>query len=386
MASTPAVARLCVAACRRAAPQLAQHRPAMRLAGTRASAAFSTSSMRAAERSFDGEEDDGESTGVELKQLNKAFMDRATPEGLQQLDELAKRNGHSTIEQYLDDKLRHTPGFSLQDKLLTDDLVRDDSGGKADRKAFWFDEDDPDTFTEEHDEFNEDDIMSMAHNKLDEVREMRHYTRLAVWEMPLLSKLAKPFELPKDDQVLRWRYTTYMGESHPAESKVVVQFTPQDLGLTDVQTSKLRKLVGARLDPKTDVVKMSCGRYEHQAQNKQYLLQLVNTLIAEAKDPKDTFEDVAVDTRHYFRAHKADKQKPKFPREWRMTEDRKKQLAEQRAQIALGEAQRLDKGLIVDGQEKIDGYLMQKLLEAQKKAAAEPVPVPAGRGPARQRR
>ncbi|KAJ3498513.1 hypothetical protein NLG97_g1064 [Lecanicillium saksenae] len=385
MASNPAVARLCAVVCRRAVPQLAHHRPAMRLAGTRATAAFSTTSMRAAEQSFDGEEDDGDSPPVELKQLDKAFMDRATPEGLQQLDELAKRNGHTSIEAYLDDKLRHTPGFALEDRLFTDELVRDDSGGKPDRKAFWFDEDDPDTFTEEHDEFNEDDMMSMAHNKLDEVREMRHYTRLAVWEMPLLSKLAKPFEAPKADQVLRWRYTTYMGESHPAESKVVVQFAPQDLGLTDVQTNKLRKLVGARLDPKTDVVKMSCGRYEHQAQNKQYLQQLVNTLITEAKDPKDTFEDVALDTRHYFRAHKAGKPKPKFPREWRMTEGRQKQLTEERARIALGEAQRLDKGLVVDGQQKIDGYLMQRLAEEQQKAAAEPVAIPAGRG-ARQRR
>lgn len=27
----------------------------------------------------------------------------------------------------------------------------------------------------------------MAHGKLEEVREMRHYARLAVWEMPLLA-------------------------------------------------------------------------------------------------------------------------------------------------------------------------------------------------------
>ncbi|TQV92046.1 37S ribosomal protein Rsm24 [Cordyceps javanica] len=386
MASAPRVASLCAAACRRAAPQLARHRM-MAMAGTRATASFSTSSMRAAERAFDGDEG-GESAPVELKQLDKAFLDRATPEGLQQLDQLAKLNGHNSIEAYLDDKLRYTPGFSTQDKLLTDELVRDDSGGRLDRSAFWYDEDDPDTFTEEHDQFNEDDMMSMAHNKLDEVREMRHYTRLAVWEMPLLSKLAKPFELPKADQVLRWRYTTYMGEAHPAESKVVVQFTPPDLGLTDVQTSKLRKLVGARLDPETDMVKMSCGRYEHQAQNKRYLQQLIGTLIAEAKDPKDTFEDVALDTRHYYRATKAAKPKPKFPSGWRMTPQRQKQLAEQRARTLRAEAQRLEEGRVVDGQKKIDGYLMQRLAEEQTRAAAEAVPVPAGRGgaPARARR
>ncbi|KAM3522382.1 hypothetical protein NHJ13051_005694 [Beauveria bassiana] len=385
MASAPRVARLCAAACRRAVPRLAQHR-VMTMTGPRAAVAFSTSTMRAAERTFDGDEG-GESAPVELKELDKAFMDRATPEGLRQLDQLAKLNGHNSIEAYLDDKLRYTAGFSTQDKLLTDELVVEDSPAKPDYKAFWYDEDDPDTFSEEHDEFKEDDMMSMAHNKLKEIREMRQYTRLAVWEMPLLSKLAKPFELPKEDHVLRWRYTTYMGEAHPAESKVVVQFAPQDLGLTEVQTDKLRKLAGARLNPETDVIKMSSGRFEHQAQNKRYLQQLVGALVAEAKDPRDTFADVALDTRHHYRATKAAKKsKPKFPAAWRMTAKRRTELAELRAQAGRAEAQRLDEGRVVDGQQKIDGYLMQRLAEEQAKSAAEPVPVPAGRSPARARR
>ncbi|OAA55441.1 hypothetical protein ISF_07952 [Cordyceps fumosorosea ARSEF 2679] len=381
MASAPRVASLCAAACRRAAPQLARHRVTAIIASTKptaTAAAFTTSSPRRAERAFDGDEGSGEGAPVELRQLDKAFADRATPEGLQQLDRLAKLNGHATIEAYLDDKLRHAPGFSTQDKLLTDELVRDDSGGRPDRRNFWYDEDDPDTFTEEHDEFNEDDMMSMAHNKLDEVREMRHYTRLAVWEMPLLSKLAKPFELPRADQVLRWRYTTYMGETHPAESKVVVQFAPGDLGLTRTQTSKLRKLAGARLDPDKDVVRISCSRYEHQAQNKRYLEDLVLALVAEAKDPQDTFADVALDTRH----HRTKKEKPRFPPEWRMTGRRRQELAELRKKGAAEEARRLEEGRVVDGQRRIDGYLMERLAEEQKKAAAEPVPVLAGRGPA----
>lgn len=181
-----------------------------------------------------------------------------------------------------------------------------------------------------------------------------------------------------------------MGEAHPAESKVVVQFAPRDLGLTEVQTSKLRKLVGARLNPETDVVKMSCGRYAHQAQNKQSLQQLVGALVAEARDPADTFEDVALDTRHYYRATKGAKtqqKKPKFPPAWRMTPQRQQQLTRERAQVARGEAQRLEQGAVVDGQQRIDGYLMKRLAEEQLKAALEPVPVAVGRsGPARVRR
>lgn len=83
--------------------------------------------------------------------------------------------------------------------------------------------------------------------------------------------------------MLRFRYTSYMGEHHPAEKKVVVQFSPADLGLTDVQADKLRKLVGPRYNPETDVVKMSSEKYEHQAQNKRYLSNLVDDLIASAK-------------------------------------------------------------------------------------------------------
>lgn len=55
---------------------------------------------------------------------------------------------------------------------------------------FWNeDETDPDLITEEvgEDEFEEDDILSMAHGKLEEHRELREYARLAIWEMPLLS-------------------------------------------------------------------------------------------------------------------------------------------------------------------------------------------------------
>lgn len=96
-------------------------------------------------------------------------------------------------------------------------------------------------------------------------------------------ELAKPFEPPNNDQVLRFRYTTYMGEFHPAESKVVVQFCPADLNLTPVQESKLKKLAGTRYNPETEIVKISCESFDHQAQNKRYLLSVVNKLVAAAK-------------------------------------------------------------------------------------------------------
>lgn len=58
------------------------------------------------------------------------------------------------------------------------------------KRPFWHDEEeDTDLITDERneDEFDEDDIMSMAHGKLEEYREHREYARIAAWEMPLLS-------------------------------------------------------------------------------------------------------------------------------------------------------------------------------------------------------
>lgn len=190
-----------------------------------------------------------------------------------------------------------------------------------------------------------------------------------------LSEFAKPFVPPKDNEVLRWRYTTYMGESHPAERKVVVQFAPDDLKLAPVQTEKLKKLAGPRYNPETELVKISCESYEHQAQNKLYLTGLVDDLIAAAKDPKDTFEDVPLDLRH----HRI-KEKPKFPVEWRMTDERRLQLDEQRKVAAIADIQKAKGGLLVDGKEAIDGYLMKKLAEEQEKQRAEEVAVRIGKG------
>jgi small subunit ribosomal protein S35 len=69
----------------------------------------------------------------------------------------------------------------------------------------------------------------------------------------------------------------------------VVQFCPNDLGLTEQQQSKLAKLAGPRYNPETDIIRMSCEMFEHQAQNKRYLGDLVEKMIAEAKVNKHLF-------------------------------------------------------------------------------------------------
>ncbi|KAJ4265433.1 37S ribosomal protein S24, mitochondrial [Fusarium torreyae] len=365
MASASTVARLCVLACRRVSrfqhiprsQQIIRQRPI-------APRAFTTSTIRWA-REEDPRQDEGEEEDygpIELKKLEAALAEASTPEALKQLDELAKENGFSTIDEYLTSELEYRPGWASEDRSMLEDIQKDDKGERPNKQSFWFDEEDPETNTEELEEFDEDDITSMAHGKLDEVREMRQYARLAVWELPLLSKYAKPFVPPTDNQVLRWRYTSYMGESHPAEKKVVVQFAPDDLKLTPVQTEKLKKLAGPRYNPETEIIKMSSDSFEHQAQNKRYLSNLIDDLIAAAKDPKDTFADIPLDTRH----HKV-QPKPRFPTEWRMSSERRTQLDEYRRRMAIEDLQKAEGGRLIDGTQVIDNYLTKKVIEEQKK-------------------
>ncbi|KAI1756330.1 mitochondrial ribosomal subunit protein-domain-containing protein [Xylaria castorea] len=201
------------------------------------------------------------------------------------------------------------------------------------------------------DKFDEDDIMSLGHAKFEEYREYREYARIAAWQMPLLSKLATPFEAPTAQEPLRFRYTSYMGEFHPAEKKVVVEFSPRDLPLDEAQQQKLRKLLGSRWNPETDIAKMSCEQFEHTAQNKRYLGDLVNKLVAQAKDPADMFEDVPLDTRHH-----TFKVKPKFPKEWRLTEERRRFLEDTRQKGLLLDQAKEEEGTLVNGAEKIDAF------------------------------
>lgn len=118
-----------------------------------------------------------------------------------------------------------------------------------------------------------------------------------------------------------------MGEHHPAQKKVVVEFSTKDLQasvsppLTEAQRIKLIKLVGVRYNPDRDVVRMSSEKFDHAAQNKRYLGDLINTLVKEARSTEDMFEDIPLDFRHH---------KPKvehaFPDEWKITPQRVQQL------------------------------------------------------------
>ena len=158
-----------------------------------------------------------------------------------------------------------------------------------------------------------------------------------------------------------------MGERHPAEKKIVLEFCTSDLpDLTDQQRIKLIKLVGCRYNPETDIVRMSCEMFETQAQNKYYLGHLVNTLLVEAKDDSDMFEDVPLDFRH----HKY-KKKLEFPESWKMTPQKRKQLESKRENQLLLEQDRELRGQVVNGVQAIESWV-------QRVASREPRPTLTG--------
>ncbi|KAK8255600.1 putative 37S ribosomal protein S24, mitochondrial [Phyllosticta capitalensis] len=234
---------------------------------------------------------------------------------------------------------------------------------KREQKGFW-NEGEPSAG--EDDKWEGDDIPTFGHAELDQQREIRDYMRKAAWEMPLLAKYAKPFQPPTEQTPLRFRYTTYMGESHPAQNKVTVQFSVHDLpNLTQVQKDKLIKLSGPRYNPETGTVKMSAENFQTQAQNKRYLGQLIKNLLDEARNPKDTFADLPFDFRHH-------KPKPwhQFPAEWAMSADRRKALDakwQERLQI---DQERIDNNRLIDGASIIEKNLNPDLLFGQSEEAA----------------
>lgn len=140
-----------------------------------------------------------------------------------------------------------------------------------------------------------------------------------------------------------------MGEAHPAAKKVVVQFCTRDLSsLTEPQRIKLVKLVGVRYNPDTDVVKMSCEKFEEPAQNKRYLGDTIEKLIKEAQNEDDMFEDVPLDFRH----HKP-KRRPVYPEGWKLREESISKLLEARRDVRL-----LEEGKpVVDGAEIVEEYV-----------------------------
>ena len=140
-------------------------------------------------------------------------------------------------------------------------------------------------------EFDGHDFTSRAHDQLTAQRIFREYYRKMAYELPQLSKFARPFTPPTVKQPLQFRYQTYCGESHPVEKKVAVLVNVDALGLSEKEVRKLVLLSGPRFDAHSRRLKMSHEGFPNANQNKKYLCDQLDKLIAEAKVlPRDILQ------------------------------------------------------------------------------------------------
>lgn len=196
-----------------------------------------------------------------------------------------------------------------------------------------------------HKPFEYDDIPSLGHLQLRDHRLQREYNRIAAYELPQLAQFATPYRKRTDKQALKFRYTTYMGEPHAAESKVVVTFKTNDLkDLTPEQRHKLRLLAGVRYDHEQDTVKISATAFPEAAQNANYIGEILRSLLTETTDPKkDTFADIPLRTSHVDARKRRNKPlypQHEFPEAWKRPMDAPKpkddvftQLSEQYVKV-----------------------------------------------------
>jgi small subunit ribosomal protein S35 len=148
--------------------------------------AFTSTTPRLEEKEPLEEEDDGPKEVLNLKRLDEEVLKGVDVEMESQLDQLAKMNNANDLTEYFQREIDQDRANRMEDRDLDESLKKIEYGERPDKSSLWYDDEDPYTHTDEE-PFDEDDITSMAHGKLEEVKEMRHYARLAVWEMPLLA-------------------------------------------------------------------------------------------------------------------------------------------------------------------------------------------------------
>jgi hypothetical protein len=160
--------------------------------------------------------------------------------------------------------------------------------------------------------FDFDDQTTIGHTLFDNIRQVREYLRNTDFELPNLNfkqkkkkkkregqdtmiqntnplvdsfviAYVKPFEAPSADMILKFKSHTYLGEGHPVERKVVLSVKVEDLKLTDSEKHKFLLLSGSRYNVNTEELVMSSERFPHRRQNKKFLVDTLNKLIAESK-------------------------------------------------------------------------------------------------------
>lgn len=166
-----------------------------------------------------------------------------------------------------------------------------------------------------------DEYPTGAQDIVRDFRDLMEFNRKAAFELPKLVQYRKPYTpISKNEAPAIYKYTRFIGESHPGERKVTVHFKLSDLSLSAEESHKFKLVAGPRYDHKTDIFLMSCDRYLEPAQNATFLSDVLDDLIAESKRDPQEFANLPLDKRHtaakYVKKQRKNSQYIPFPKEW----------------------------------------------------------------------
>lgn len=166
-----------------------------------------------------------------------------------------------------------------------------------------------------------DEYPTSAQDIARDFRDLMEFNRKAAFELPQLAKFRKPYTpVSKDSAPVTYKFTRFIGESHPGERKVVLKLNLQDLKLSAAAEHKFKLISGSRYDHQTGVFLMSCDRYLEPAQNASFLSDVLDDLIHESNSSPEEFADLPLDKRHttakYSKKQRKHKQFIPFPKEW----------------------------------------------------------------------
>ncbi|KAG0677042.1 37S ribosomal protein S24, mitochondrial [Pichia californica] len=166
-----------------------------------------------------------------------------------------------------------------------------------------------------------DEYPSGAQDIVRDFRDLMEFNRKAAFELPQLAQYRKPYNpVSKKDAPIIYKYTRFIGESHPGERKVVLQLKLKDLQLNENAQHKFKLLSGSRYDHKTDIFLMSSDRYLEPAQNASFLSDVLSDLIKESNNKPEEYADIPLDKRFtnskYAKKQRKNKNFIPFPKEW----------------------------------------------------------------------
>ncbi len=131
-----------------------------------------------------------------LDHEGRTYYDTLSPEEKIKFEQVAhKLDEHMTSPEVVSDLNAQTSQAAYNLQTLTKSMESLDLPEKIKPGLFAMGEVDPQD-TGEDEEFDGDDISSLAHGQLEQHREFREYARIAAWEMPLLSSMFLPILFP----------------------------------------------------------------------------------------------------------------------------------------------------------------------------------------------